>query len=150
SQHRNEVARPKRGLERSVPPHFLAKPALALGPRQRSDGVTDVDAAAGDECLPDDSQRLEFVVEVVQRVVEDSSVEAVAPRHLSDRDGVEFGEGVEGRCSVVDVCDTRPGNLDHVPGDIDARYPITAAGEKLAEPAGAAANIENLCPNIEA
>jgi hypothetical protein len=133
-----------------MPPHFLAEPALALGPRQWADGVTDVDAAARNECLPDDSQRLELVVEMVQRVVKDSSVEAVPPWHLSDGHGLELGQGVKGDRSFADVGDTLPSDLDHVFGDIDARYPVTAAGEKLAEPAGAAASVENLCPNIEA
>jgi hypothetical protein len=133
-----------------MPPHFLAEPSFAFGPREWADGVTDIDAASRNQRLPDDSQRLELVVEVVQRVVEDSCVEAVAPRHLSYGDGVEFGHRVEGHRSFPDVGDTLPRDLDHVLGDIEARHPVTAAGEKLAEPAGATANVENLCPNIEA
>jgi hypothetical protein len=64
---------------------------------------------------------------------------------------VELGQGVDTLADLFrDSRDSETRNLDHVFGDIDARDPISAAGQKLAHPTRPTANIEYLRTHAEA
>src|SRR4051794_38059888 len=90
-----EIARLEGRFERTVPAHLLDQVSLGFRSGWRLRSLADVDAAARHERAEDHLQGLEFVVEVVHRVVEDGGVETVAPGHLAHRHRVELGDRVE-------------------------------------------------------
>ncbi len=105
----------------------------------------DEDLAAGHEGLADDAQSLDLVVEVVHRVVKDRCVESVSPGQAEDRHRMELGERLDSLPDRrLDGGDPFPRDLHHVLGDVDAGDRVAAAREELAQPAGAAADIQDL------
>ncbi len=146
----SQVGGVERRLERPVHLHLLDQLPLAFGAGRGPGALADVDPAAGHERLQDDLERRRLVVEVVHRVVEDRGVEAVGPRQLLHRHGVELGDGRDVLADrPVDVRHALARDLDHVLGDVDPGHPVAAAREELAQPTGAAADVEHLGAQAE-
>src|SRR6188508_153383 len=139
-----QVLRVERRLERAVHLHLLDQLPLSFGAVRRLRALADVDAPTGDERSPDHFERGDLVVEVVHRVEEDRRVEPVLPGHVLHGHGVELGARL-GRLPdwAVDRGDALPCDLDHVLGDVDPGHLVAAARQKLAEPAGPAADVED-------
>ena len=90
-----EVLRIERRLERSVALHLLDQALLSGRPRGGEHAFVDEKLATRNKGSSDHLERLDLVVEVVHRVVEDRGVESALPRHLPNGQCVELRLGLD-------------------------------------------------------